>query len=146
MKEIISRNNIAVKVKVNHWQEAIEEAGKLLLDNGSIDKEYIKNMVNSVKELGPYIVIAPHIAIAHARPDETVIKPDLSIITLDKAVEFGNKDNDPVNIVFAFSAKENTGHLKQLTEIATLLEDENKLEAILNCSEAEEVYKIVNNL
>lgn len=146
MKEIISRNNIAVKVKVNHWQEAIEEAGKLLLDNGSIDKEYIKNMVNSVKELGPYIVIAPHIAIAHARPDETVIKPDLSIITLDKAVEFGNKDNDPVNIVLAFSAKENTGHLKQLTEIATLLEDENKLEAILNCSEAEEVYKIVNNL
>ncbi len=144
MKEIITKGNIAVKVKAVNWEQAIEEAGKLLLNSGSIHEKYIENMITSVKELGPYIVIAPHIAIAHSRPDHTVIKPDLSIITLEKPVEFGNKDNDPVSIVFAFSAKENDGHLNKLTDIAALLEDEEKIEAILRSEEAEEVYKIIN--
>ena len=57
-------------------------------------------MINAVEELGPYIVIIPHIAIAHARPSDNVLKNGISLITLKEPVEFGNKDNDPVYYIF----------------------------------------------
>lgn len=146
MTEIITRNNIKLKVKADNWEEAIKEAGKLMLKNNTIKEQYIENMIISVKTLGPYIVIAPHIAIAHARPDSNVLKSDISIITLENSVEFGNEENDPVKIVIAFSAESNEGHLVQLTAIAQLLEDEEKVNKILNSTDEEEVYQIINNI
>ncbi|MBL4936206.1 PTS sugar transporter subunit IIA [Clostridium sp. YIM B02515] len=139
MKELIK-----TQVEVNDWEQAITEAGKLLLNCGSITEKYIENMINSVKQLGPYIVIAPYIAIAHARPDESVFKEDISLIILKNPVEFGNKDNDPVKLVFAFAAKENGGHLAQLAEIANVLGNEELMNNIIASSSEEAVYNIIN--
>ncbi|MDO6354900.1 PTS sugar transporter subunit IIA [Caloramator sp. CAR-1] len=145
MEDVIVKNNIKLKVDAHNWEHAIKLAGEILLSRGSITEDYIQNMINSVKEYGPYIVIAPNIAIAHARPDKSVICSDISLITLKKPVEFGNKQNDPVYIVFAFSATENEAHLKQLSVISQILEDEDKIKRIINSSDEEEVYKLVNN-
>ena len=38
-------------------------------------------MIESVHEFGPYIVIAPEIAIAHARPDHNVNEVGLSLLS-----------------------------------------------------------------
>jgi PTS system ascorbate-specific IIA component len=54
-----------------------------------------------LQELGPYAVIAPGIALLHARPDDGVLAPCLALITLSRAVEFGSEQNDPVDLVFA---------------------------------------------
>ena len=145
MKDFIKRNNIKIQVVVDTWQQAIREAGKLLLDSGSINETYIDNMINAVEELGPYIVIAPHIAIAHARPNGNVKKGDISLITLKNPVEFGNKGNDPVKLVFAFSAIENAGHLTQLAEIAVILDNEKSINRIITSLYEDEVYKIIND-
>lgn len=144
MNELISKNNIRIQVSVDDWQQAIAEAGKLLLESCSINETYIENMINSVKELGPYIVIAPHIALAHSRPDENVYKGDISLITLKNPVEFGNKDNDPVKLVFSFAAKENGGHMVQLAAIARILENEESFNKVIASLDKEEVYKIIN--
>lgn len=144
MDDIIKIENIKLNVRADNWQEAVWEAGELLLNSGCITEEYIESMVNSINELGPYIVIAPHIAIAHARPSQSVLKSDISLITLIEPVSFGHLQNDPVNLLFAFSAFENTGHLKQLSKIAELIEDEERLESILKSDDVEAAYKIIN--
>jgi PTS system ascorbate-specific IIA component len=145
MERIISKRNIRVMVEVNDWEHAIYEAGMLLLHSGSISEKYIQRMIDSVKTLGPYIVIAPGIAIAHARPGEEVIKSDISIVTLKTPVNFGNKQNDPVSIVFAFAAKEDAEHISNLTILAHLLSDEKIIEKINKTDQEEELYKIINS-
>lgn len=146
VKEIIKKENIKLKVYVENWVEAIEEAGKLLLNSKHISYEYITSMIDTVKKLGPYIVIAPNIAIAHARPNESVLKEGISMITLKKPVEFGNKDNDPVDIVFAFGAKSSNEHLAELTKLARILENQSIIEKIRKSSDIDFVYKVINKL
>lgn len=44
------------------------------MNNGCIKESYIDAMVNTVKNMGPYIVIAPGIAMPHAAPEDGVLK------------------------------------------------------------------------
>ncbi|GIN85998.1 hypothetical protein J6TS2_23840 [Heyndrickxia sporothermodurans] len=145
MSQLIKMQNIQVQQEVEDWEGAIRKAGQLLLENESIGSDYIEDMVNAIHELGPYIVIAPHIALAHARPSNKVKKNDISVITLKQPIAFGSEHNDPVNIVFAFCATESGGHLEQLTNLASLLDKETVLRVLNESNSNEEVYQILNN-
>ncbi|QIB27609.1 PTS sugar transporter subunit IIA [Caloranaerobacter azorensis] len=146
VKEIIKKENIKLKVYAENWQEAIEEAGKLLLNSNYISYGYITSMIDTVKKLGPYIVIVPNIAIAHARPSESVLKEGISMITLKNPVEFGNKDNDPVDIVFAFGAKSPNEHLAELTKLVRILENQSIIDEIRKSNDIDFVYGVINSL
>ena len=53
-----------------------------MVKNGTIEERYIDGMIETVKNLGPYIVIAPGVALPHARPEDGVIEPSMSLVTL----------------------------------------------------------------
>ena len=55
---------------VADWKESVVSSGQLLLRDGCIDAGYIDKMIETCQELGPYIAIAPGIAILHARPED----------------------------------------------------------------------------
>lgn len=136
---------IKARVDVDKWDESIIEAGNLLLKNGYVKEEYITAMINMVKDLGPYIVIAPGIALAHARPEDGVVKTGLSMITLKKPISFGNKANDPVDIVFALGAADSNNHLDLLGELSAFLSDNENLEVIRNSTCEKEIFDCINN-
>ena len=117
-------SHIKTGVKVATWKEAIKAAGEILVEVGSCTAEYISAMIAAVEELGPYIVITPHVALAHARPSSQVNQADMSLVVLDEAVEFGSASNDPVKLVFAFCATDNESHLEQLGKLAASLNPE----------------------
>ncbi|MDH5162149.1 PTS sugar transporter subunit IIA [Heyndrickxia oleronia] len=144
MSQLIQIENIQVQQKATDWEDAIRRAGQLLFENGSVDTAYIDMMVQAIHDMGPYIVIAPHIAFAHARPSESVKKNDISLITLESPVPFGSEHNDPVNIVFAFCATEDGGHLEQLTSLASLLDNPNVLNGLNESKSNEEIYQLLN--
>lgn len=144
--KIIDKENISLKIEANDWREAIRRSGEILKSNGYVKDEYIEDMVKAVEELGPYIVIIPHIAIAHARPSESVLKNGISLVTLREPVEFGNKDNDPVDLVFSLCATSNKSHLKALEKLSIVLEDEKKIQILRSSEDIDQVYKILNNI
>ncbi len=73
--DILSTTRIIVKEQVNDWTEAITIASRPFYGKGkTIEQGYVQAMIDSVNELGPYIVIAPEIAIAHADRTMTYIK------------------------------------------------------------------------
>ena len=86
--DILTEDKIVIKEKVSTWSEAIEIAAQPLLDNHSINNNYVSAMIESVNEMGPYIVIAPEIAIAHARPDNNVKEVGLSLLKLHQHINF----------------------------------------------------------
>ena len=92
----MSKDHIELNVRAANWQEAIYAAAKPLERSGAITKNYAEAMIASVHEYGPYIVLAPGVAIAHARPEDGVNELSVSFIQLAEPIPFGNPDNDPV--------------------------------------------------
>ncbi|SHH44222.1 PTS sugar transporter subunit IIA [Sporanaerobacter acetigenes] len=143
-EKIMNIENIKLKVKANDWKEAIRKSGGILEENGYVKNKYIEDMIKAVENLGPYIVISPHIAIAHARPSDDVLKDGMSLAILEKPIKFGNKENDPVDIVFSLCAKSQQSHLKALEHLAKVLEDGENIHILRNTEDINEVYNLLN--
>ncbi|SHK29273.1 PTS system IIA component, L-Asc family [Anaerobranca californiensis DSM 14826] len=144
MDKIIELRNIKTKVECVNWQQAIKEAGNLLVKSGYIKEGYVEEIIKTVETLGPYFVIIPHIALAHARPSDLVLRNGLSIITLKDPVEFGKKENDPVKIVIAFCAKSGEEHLDTLRKLALIFEEPEVIDEIVRADKPKTIYKILN--
>lgn len=131
LEDLLIEDCIELDVVVDNWEEAIRKGGELLERCGYINKEYINAMISSVKELGPYVVIAPGIAMPHARPESGVKRLGLSIIVLRKPVFFGHPENDPVKIVVTLCATDNSSHLSILSKLAQILQNKEFINKLL---------------
>jgi ascorbate PTS system EIIA or EIIAB component len=110
-----------VRRPVDDWQAAIRLSCSLLEKDGAVTAVYADRCIAMVEEHGPYIVLAPGIALAHARPQDGVIRLGVSVATLSEPVSFGHNDNDPVDVVFAFGSPDNDQHVELLSKLAQLL-------------------------
>lgn len=103
------------------WTAAVLLAGDLLVDLGVAGPEYGEACVASVRERGPYIVLAPGLALAHARPEEGATGTGVVLVRLGEPVVFGHPANDPVDLVLAFATADAEAHLDVLRALATAL-------------------------
>lgn len=130
LKDIINDSEIQLNQKAKDWQEAIQISAQPLVGQDFISPHYVDAMISSVEEFGPYIVIGPSIALAHARPEDGAKKLGVSITTLDTPVNFGNPENDPVSIVFCLAAVDNYSHLNVMKSIVQLINDQEKVKKL----------------
>lgn len=144
LRDIITDKTIKLNVEAKDWEEAVRIGGNLLVDVKAAEERYVEAMINSVKEIGPYIVIAEGIAMPHARPEKGALDVGMSIVTLKDPIEFGNEDNDPVKLVIAFCAVDSDSHLKALSQLMVLLEDEDTIDTILNSNDVNQVIEIID--
>lgn len=145
MEELIRLENIRVNQHASDWQDAIRKAGDSLVKCGSINEQYLENCINSVKELGPYIVLMPYFALAHSAPCADVLKTDISIATFKNDICFGS-DNDPVRVIICLACKDKESHLSKLSKIGEMLMDEDRdlISKLKNCDSANALYSILN--
>lgn len=123
IKELINEDSVEVNVVVEDWKEAVRKSGSILEKCGKIEHRYTEAMVETVEHAGPYIVIAPGIAMPHAPSDQGVKEIGVSLLFLKTPVNFGHAENDPVKIVVALSAKDSSSHLDTLAELMELFGD-----------------------
>jgi PTS system ascorbate-specific IIA component len=143
--EAITEDSISLQAKAEDWRQAIRLAGDLLVKNGITTDQYTEQMIAAVEQQGPYIVIAPKIALAHTRPGPSVLKTGLTIVTLADPVNFDQKETDPVWIVFGFAAKDDDAHLDALAEVADVLADSENVERIVNATTKKEVIDVMRS-
>ncbi len=124
LKDALNARTVKAKVSVSSWEQAVEEAGAVMVQANLVETRYIDAMKKTLRDLGPYSVIAPGIAMPHARPEDGVIQTGFSLVTLKKPVTFGNTENDPVDILFAFSATDKDRHITALKEISVFLNND----------------------
>ncbi|AYY14566.1 PTS sugar transporter subunit IIA [Actinobacteria bacterium YIM 96077] len=105
-------------VPAGDWRAAITESCRPLLDAGAVTDRYPARCVELIEEHGPYVVLAPGLALAHARPEDGVKQLCLASATLAEPVEFGHADNDPVDLVLAFGSPDDAQHLGLLQALA----------------------------
>jgi len=142
--DLLTEKTIGLDVEAADWRESVRLAGALLLHIDAILPSYINAMVRVLEELGPYVVVAPGIALAHARPEDGVKRMCMSLVRLASPVKFGSEANDPVDLVFAFGAVDKEGHLQALRELAIFLQKEEAVAAVRECDSPEKALQVIS--
>jgi PTS system ascorbate-specific IIA component len=107
-------------VHASDWREALRLAGQGLVASGFTTPAYTDEMITSVEEHGPYIVISPGFALAHSRPSPAVLATGMSWVRLVEPVNF-NSPNDPVRLIAGLAAKDEQEHLQVMAALAGAL-------------------------
>lgn len=139
--ELLPLKNIRLDVKVDSWQEAIEEAGEILLKNSYIDKEYIEEMKNKIVDLGTYMLIDEKVLLPHGDMERNVFKTGLSYVQLAEDIIFPG--GLPVKHIFALCTMNSEEHIKGLLELKQLLEEKKLRIELEKCLDKKEVLKII---
>lgn len=142
VESIIAKRNMRVGLEAGDWREAVRLAGGVLEESGSITREYTESMVTAVEELGPYIVIMPGFAIAHAAPSPAVLREDLALVTLAHPVSFGSP-NDPVELILCVACVDRESHVRALQSVAEVLCGDGVMERLAKASSEEELARIL---
>ena len=142
--EWISKEKVALRVRADGWEDAVRAAGRMLYECDAIEERYIEAMVETTKELGPYIVIAPGIAIPHARPEDGAKDVCFVALHLEPPVEFGNPDNDPVQLVIAFASPDPNAHVQMLAKLARVIGKDGFLDGVVKAETPEDMVSILN--
>jgi len=141
LKDLLTEKTIKLRARAGNWEEAIRIGGELLVKNDFVEERYVDAMVSNVREMGPYIVIAPGVAMPHARPEDGVKEVCMSLVTLEEPVVFDNKES--VELILAFGATDHHTHLQALSDLMKLFSSSSYIDAILNASETKEVIDII---
>ena len=145
LTQLLPVDAIRIGATAADWRAAVRLAGDALVASGATTPAYTDEMVATVEQLGPYIVIAPGIALAHSRPSPAVLRAGISLVTLLQPVAFGHRQNDPVRLVIGLSAVDEEGHITALSTLAELLSDETRREGLIGAAGAADVARMVRS-
>ena len=145
LADLLTERTVRVGVEARDWQEVVDIAGRLLLEDGSIEPSYIDAMREVIQSLGPYVVIVPGVALLHGRPQHGVKRICMSLVVLKTPVKFGHPENDPVTLAFALGGVDERSHLDALAQLATLLSDEDAASRLRSAQTVEEVLEIIRS-
>jgi len=134
---------IEVGAHAEDWRAAVRQAGAALNRAGFTTVHYADEMIRMIEEHGPYVVIAPGLALAHARPGSDVLSDGLSIVTLAAPVDFGHPHNDPVSVVLGLAVTTADDHIAAVAELANVFNDSQAIEHLAAATTAEEVRAIM---
>jgi PTS system ascorbate-specific IIA component len=129
--------------EVANWQDAVRLAGTALSRAGIAKPEYAGEMIRMIEEHGPYVVIAPGLALAHARPGPEVLADGIAIVTLSTPVNFGHPYNDPVSVVLALAVASGDAHIALVAELANIFNDSSAVEELAAATSVDEVRRIM---
>jgi PTS system ascorbate-specific IIA component len=134
---------IVLTADADDWRAAVTLAGDALARSGAARPEYALEMIRMIDEHGPYIVIAPGLALAHARPGPGVLADGLSVVTLAVPVNFGHPHNDPVRVVLGLAIATAEVHLAAVAAVANVFNNPAAISDLVAATTAAEVQRIM---
>ncbi|HDS1153614.1 TPA: PTS sugar transporter subunit IIA [Pluralibacter gergoviae] len=137
-------DTIRVQESAQSWQQALAICAAPLLESNTIRPEYLTAIVNEHNRLGPYYVLAPGLAMPHARPEEGALGLGLSLLKLHRGVRFGSEENDPVDLVVMLAAPDRHSHIELISALAALFSSDEDMRLLHQARTAEEIKNIIN--
>lgn len=89
LKEFVEKKHYKFADSAADWKEAIRMSCEPLELDGTVEDNYKEDIIKCVEKYGPYIVIAPNIAMPHSQEGaEGVNKTAVSFMKLETPVSF----------------------------------------------------------
>lgn len=137
--DLLKKENVQIVESATDWKDAIRISVRPLEQQGYVESRYKEEIISNVESKGPYIVLAPYIALPHARPEQGVKESQIAVTLLQNEVRFAGEEK-PVKLLIALAASDNNRHLDALMSISEILQNEDTVQKILNSKDKEELY------
>lgn len=147
-ESLIANNSIKLNQTAADWKAAIKIGTDLLEASGAIEPRYYDTIISNIEKMGPYIILAPGLAMPHARPEEGVLKTAFALVTLKEPIYFDGED-EPVYVLITLAGSDSDQHMQGLMEITQVLDDPDSddgvdLNRFRHCNNADEVYAAID--
>jgi mannitol PTS system EIIA component len=140
MSDILTRAQVRVPGVAHTKDEAIREAGQILMDAGSVGPTYIDSMFEREKSVSTFM--GNYLAIPHGMLDakEAILRPALSIARYDQGIDW---DGNEVRFVVGI-AGDGDSHLEILSRIALIFAETDEVDRLLAARSADEIYQLLH--
>lgn len=145
---LIENDSVRLGVTAANWEEAIRIGTEILEKTGAITPNYHQTIVKSIKEHGPYVILAPGLAMPHARPEDGVVRTAFALVTLTEPVYFEG-DLTPIDVFLTLAGADSETHLVALRQVMEILDDEDSetgvnLDRVRDCKTKEDIYAMID--
>jgi mannitol PTS system EIIA component len=137
VSDILTPSSVKVPGQATSKDDAIREAGQLLVDAGAVSPAYVDAMFERERSVSTYM--GNYLAIPHGTNEskDTIARSALSVVRYDTPIDWnGNEVRFAVGV-----AGVEGGHLEILNKIAIVFSDMDEVEKLLAAGSAEEVYQ-----
>ena len=141
-KEILTPAMILLGASAGTREEAIGQAGKLLVEGGYVEEVYVEKMQEREKIISTYIGLG--IAVPHGTSGshEHIMHSGISIIQYPGGVDF---DGEKAYLVIGIAGTDGK-HMDILTSLSTILSDEEILEEVKKTEDKMYIYNLLSKI
>ncbi|WP_027120208.1 PTS sugar transporter subunit IIA [[Mycoplasma] testudinis] len=124
------------------WKDAIKKGVNLLVKDEACDETYAEAIFESTKKHGPYYVIAPLLALAHAEAGIGVKQVGLSLVLFKEPIMFSSDEKHKVNLLFTLCTTTPDDHIETLQKFATVFANNpNLTKELIACNSVDDLYE-----
>lgn len=139
---ILTVENIVAKGSATTKDEAIREAGALLVSAGAVKPEYVDAMLEREASVSTYM--GNFLAIPHGTNEakDAITRSALSLVRYDNPIDWGGEE-----VRFAVGiAGLNNEHLEILSKIAVVFSDEDEVAKLIAAADANELFALLEEV
>ena len=139
MSDVLTQSQVKVPGNARSKDDAIREAGQLLVDAGAVTPAYVDAMFEREKSVSTYM--GNFLAIPHGTNEakDSIGRSAISVVRYDAPIDW---DGNEVRFAVGIAGVEN-GHLEILGKIAIVFSDSDEVEKLLAAGSAEELYQML---
>ena len=130
------------------WQEAVRLSALPLVEDGSVDSEYYKQIVACIEKHGPYIVLEHNIAMPHTTENPVgAYKTGVGFMVSENMIDFGQDEDGEkkeANLLFTLSAVNSDEHMENISQLMDIFMNYDLIEALGKCRSAEDILDAMN--
>lgn len=138
-------DNIVISNEQNLTVDAaLELTCSKLVEQGKVEATYLEAIKQKHKEIGAYYVLAPKIAMPHARPEDGVNEAALQITVFKNGVDLESEDNGDVFFSVTLAALDSDSHIQTIVALSELFQNDEDIEAIIGAENESAIAEILN--
>ena len=140
MSDVLTLSLIRVPGTARSKDDAIREAGEMLVEAGAVTPEYIDSMYERERSVSTYM--GNYLAIPHGTNEskESIKRSALSVIRYDQPIDW---DGNQVRFALGIAGYQG-GHMDILSRVAIVFSDTDEVDKLLAAGSAEEIYDLLN--
>jgi len=144
LKELVEKKLTCYEEGFDDWKDAVKANGVPLKNEGYIDDSYLDAVIACVEKYGPYIVIAPNIAMPHSTEGAPgVYKTGIGFMKTEKPVHFDPNDPEKdARLFFMLASNDSEAHLNNMMQLADMLSNDDLVADLLNAKNDEDVLAV----
>lgn len=137
----LTEDRICLADKEMSWGEALRLVGKPLIQDKSIEPQYVETIEELIRTMGTYMFFVPWLILAHAKPDAGVNRLSVSMGIFKEPVMFSQYRQAKIILMLAPVDKES--HMEILKDIMTIFAVQSRINDLQHQESAYAVIELL---